>query len=270
MDAISSTKNPFAQSLRSLKDRRGRDEQRAFLVEGPKLVAEALDAGLAPLRAAYDEGALPRLSPLVEALRSRGADVRPARSHVIDAISDTLTPQGLCAAFSPPAPLDLASPPPLLVALDGVRDPGNVGAIWRVADAAGFHGLLLSADCADRHSPKVQRASMGSGLRLPAEVCQSLPGTLKDLAERGFAVISAVLGGGDVYARPQLAPPLVLVIGSEARGVSDEANAQSRYRLSLPMRGGAESLNAAVAAGVLMYELTRGWPDAAFCAHAKN
>ncbi|MBR1559957.1 MAG: RNA methyltransferase, partial [Clostridia bacterium] len=145
-----------------------------------------------------------------------------------------------------------------MVALDGVQDPGNLGTIWRTADAAGFGGLLLGGGCADPLSPKVQRSAMGSGFRVPFMFADDLAAALRDLVGRGWTVVASDLRGEDFYRRPDPGERFVLVIGNEARGISDAVRDTATMRVKLPMRGGAESLNAAVAAGILMYGLTEG------------
>ncbi len=152
-------------------------------------------------------------------------------------------------------------PPDRIVALDGVQDPGNLGAVWRTADAAGFQALIAGPGCADPLSPKAQRAAMGSGFRIPFARTDDLPGALAELEGRGYAVVAAALDGAPFYDRPPLGDRFVLVIGSEAHGVSRPVLARATLTLKLPMRGGAQSLNAAVAAGIMMYELCRGLPD---------
>ena len=139
----------------------------------------------------------------------------------------------------------------------------NVGTIWRTADAAGFEGLLLGAGCADPLSPKVQRSAMGSGFRLPFIQTDNLPAALGELRGRGWTVIASDLHGQDFYRHPDPGDCFALVIGSEAHGISDATRAAADMLLKLPMRGGAESLNAAVAAGIMMYELmkTPAWRE---------
>ena len=132
-----------------------------------------------------------------------------------------------------------------------------MGTILRTADAAGFDGLLLSEQCADIFSPKVLRATMGSIFRMGVTVTPDLPGLLTHLREQGYSVISSQLDGTPFYQREAVAAQFVLVIGNEGNGVSPVVQATATHRLKLPMRGGAESLNAAVAAGIMMYELTR-------------
>ncbi len=245
---ITSLKNPKVQTWKSLKDRKGRRETGCFLVEGRKMVEEAL-ASAFPVEAVLADEAraeelrLPEHVPVV---------LMPA--HVLAAVCDTKTPQGIAAVVRmAEAPMKGAR----LVALDGVQDPGNVGTIVRTADAAGFDGVLLSTQCADVFSPKVLRATMGSIFRMGIRVTDDLPGALSGLKAQGYSVISSQLDGTPFYQREPAGEKFALVIGSEGNGVTDEVKSVATHRVKLPMRGGAESLNAAVAAGIMMYELTR-------------
>ena len=261
MNEITSAQNPLIKALRALKDKKAREEQGLMLVEGEKLMREALCCGLAPAQALCDRDQAPRFAPLMQDMQRAGAQVYAVPGHLLEAVCDTRTPQGACAAFSLPGSLPREALPDRLVALDGVQDPGNVGTIWRTCDAAGIQGLLLTGECADPFSPKVQRAAMGSGFRVGARMCDDLAEELSALQARGYAVIASSLQGEPFYEALPRPDRFVLVIGNEARGVSAAVQALSDVRVCLPMRGGAESLNAAVAAGIMMYELTRGLPD---------
>ena len=198
------------------------------------------------------------LEALASKLEARGARTFIVPRSLLESVCDTRTPQGVCASFDLPAPLPVGDAPDRVVALDGTQDPGNVGTIWRTADAAGFGAVLFGAGCADPLSPKVQRSAMGSGFRVPFMQSEDLPAALDDLRARGWKVIASDLRGEDFYSRPDIGEKFVLVIGSEAHGISDATRACADLLLKLPMRGGAESLNAAVAAGIMMYELTKG------------
>ena len=125
-----------------------------------------------------------------------------------------------------------------------------MGTILRTADCAGMEGLLLSEQCADIFSPKVLRATMGSIFRMPVEVTADLPGRLYALREQGYSVLSSQLDGTPFYQRRGVGERYVLVVGNEGNGVSHQVQQLATHRLRLPMRGGAESLNAAVAAGI--------------------
>ena len=257
LEKIASVHNPLIGRLKSLREARGRKAEGLFLVEGEKLMREALEAGLRGEIALIEEERLEQFSALCGLLTGAGVQVKQAPRRLIEAVCDTCSPQGACCAFEPPRPMRIEAAPARLVALDGVQDPGNVGTIWRTADAAGFGGLLLGPGCADALSPKVQRAAMGSGFRLPVANPGALAPALAGLRERGYKIIISALNGQSFYARAPLGERYALVIGSEARGVSEEVAGVADVRLKLPMRGGAESLNAAVAAGIMMYELTR-------------
>jgi len=248
METITSLKNPKVQAWKSLNSKKGREEQHAFLVESPKMVQEALASGLKVNAVLLRED----LAGNFDLPAGIPAFVLPG--HVFNSISETKTPQGVAAV------LDLETKPaagPRLLALDGVQDPGNVGTIIRTADAAGFSGILFSRECADLFSPKVLRATMGSVFRLGFSFPPSLPESLEALKKKGYSVLSSQLDGEPFFERSHVAPSFVLVIGNEGNGVSDEVKAVATHRLCLPMRGGAESLNAAVAAGIMMYDLTR-------------
>ena len=254
MDNITSAKNPMIQRLRELKNAKARRSEGLFLVEGEVMIREALKCGLKLSEAAADESCAAFARELYDA----GMRVALVSRSLLESICETKTPQGICASFSLPQTLDLNQMPDRIVALDGVQDPGNVGTIWRTADAAGFQALLLGAGSADPLSPKVQRASMGSGFRVGFAHAAVLSEALDALRERGYTIIASDLGGADFYARPDCGEKFVLVIGNEARGISDAVRASANCLVKLPMRGGAESLNAAVAAGIMMYELMRG------------
>ena len=136
VETITSVKNPLVASLRALKTAKARRETGSFLVEGETMLNEALSSGLVP-RALLTEAETP--------LAARFPEARLVTRGVLEAVCDTKTPQGMCAAFELPPPRALSDAPRMLVALDGVQDPGNVGTIWRTADAAGLGGLLLGA-----------------------------------------------------------------------------------------------------------------------------
>ena len=245
---ITSLKNAKVTTWKSLKDRKGRKETGCFLVEGRKMVEEALASAFSIDAILVDadraaEFSLPRHIP-----------VFTMPSHVLAAVCDTKTPQGIAAVVRM---ADVQLTGSRLVAMDGVQDPGNVGTIIRTADAAGFDGVILSTQCADVFSPKVLRATMGSIFRMGIRVTEDLPGVLAELVQEGASVLSSQLDGEPFYQRSPLKERFVLVIGSEGNGVTDEVKAVATHKVKLPMRGGAESLNAAVAAGIMMYALTR-------------
>ena len=257
MDRITSSKNPMVQRLRDLKNAKARRMEGRFLVEGEVMIREALGCGLKIYELAADEAHEAFAAEMAE----EGAHAAIVSRSLLESICETQTPQGVCASFEMPAPLNLDALPDRIVALDGVQDPGNVGTIWRTADAAGFQAMLLGAGSADPLAPKVQRAAMGSGFRVGFAHTAQLADTLRMLRENGWRIVASDLKGQDFYKREDCGEKFVLIIGNEARGISDAVRGEADCRVRLPMRGGAESLNAAVAAGIMMYELMRAYEE---------
>lgn len=255
MKEITSVHNPQVQKLRELQKAKGRRETGLFLAESVKMVREALELGLCQTLIVDGARHQEQAALIGRALES-GCEVLLVTPAIMQAVSEQKTPQGVCCTVRiPRLPERLTGR--LLVALDGVQDPGNVGTILRTADAAGFDGALMSSACADLYSAKTLRATMGSVFRMPVLRTDDLPAALESMKAQGYAIAATELGGADFYAHcPR--ERAVLVIGSEGNGVSGAVRAAATHHLALPMRGGAESLNAAVAAGIMMYEMARG------------
>ena len=247
---ITSTKNETVKLLRSLKERSSRRESGLLLIEGERLVFDALASGLALEHTLVELGA----EGIMKRLDELGFYYTPVSRAVLEAVSDTRSPQGIAAAIRAPK----LTPPEhypdgLIVALDRLQDPGNLGTVIRTADAMGAGAILLGEGCTDPFSPKALRSAMGSSLRLPI-FAGELTGELKRLADEGKTLVCGHLSGESVM--PQIGKSCVVVIGNEANGVSSEVAALcSLWRL--PMYGGAESLNASVAASIMIYELSK-------------
>ena len=246
MEHITSLKNPKVAAWKALKDRKGRRESGCFLVEGRKMVEEALASAFDVETVLVQEG--------MELPDGLTMPVYELPAHVLAAVCDTKTPQGIAAVVRMKEQSALGKH---IVVLDGVQDPGNVGTIIRTADAAGLDGVLLSNQCADVFSPKVLRATMGSIFRMNLRTTDDLPGELTKLREKGYSILSSQLDGTLFYERQGVAERFALIIGNEGNGVSEQVQQTATHRVRLPMRGGAESLNAAIAAAIMMYELMR-------------
>lgn len=246
MEHITSLKNPKVAAWKALKDRKGRRESGCFLVEGRKMVEEALASAFDVETVLVQEG--------MELPDGLTMPVYELPAHVLAAVCNTKTPQGIAAVVRMKEQSALGKH---IVVLDGVQDPGNVGTIIRTADAAGLDGVLLSTQCADVFSPKVLRATMGSIFRMNLRTTDDLPGELTKLREKGYSILSSQLDGTPFYEREKVAEQFALVIGNEGNGVSEQVQQTATHRVRLPMRGGAESLNAAIAAAIMMYELMR-------------
>lgn len=246
MEHITSLKNPKVTAWKALKDRKGRRESGCFLVEGRKMVEEALASAFDVETVLVQED--------MELPDGLTMPVYELPAHVLAAVCDTKTPQGIAAVVRMKEQSALGKH---IVVLDGVQDPGNVGTIIRTADAAGLDGVLLSNQCADVFSPKVLRATMGSIFRMNLRTTDDLPGELTKLREKGYSILSSQLDGTPFYEREKVAEQFALIIGNEGNGVSEQVQQTATHRVRLPMRGGAESLNAAIAAAIMMYELMR-------------
>ena len=242
---LTSKNNPLIKETASLKEKKGRKELGLFLVEGRKMVAECQKSPIEIERVFVSE------SYAGEVPFDEGQIVRVS-DDVFRFLSDEKTPQGiLCRARIPQD--GILPPKGKCLFLDGVADPGNVGAILRTANAAGYSQVYLSAECADPYAPKSVRASM-SGLFF-TKLCR---GTRADIlsALKGTPVIVADMDGKNVFtfASPK---DFTLAIGNEANGISDETQAIATHTVKIPMEATQESLNAAVSAGIIMYVLIK-------------
>ena len=247
---IESTHNDAVKQAKALHMKKERDARSLHMIEGERMLREALQANVSIEEAFLEEGH----AETEAALSARGIPFRLVSRPVMESLSDTKTPQWVCACVKTPslAPPQ-AFPDGLLVALDAVQDPGNLGTIIRTADAMGACGILLGEGSADPFAPKALRATMGSIYHLPVWRC-SLPALLPQLDAQGFTLLCAHLRGREEL--PDIDRRCLLVIGNEGNGVSEEvASKCCLYRL--PMPGKAESLNASVAAGILIYELSK-------------
>jgi len=264
---ISSTANPTIKRLVQLHERRGRLQQGLYLMEGVRLVEESLDGGVGPaivLVAPDLLHATARGRALYERLRHEpdaraAADLIEVSAAVLRHVSDTETPAGVVAAL-PRAPLaDLGALPAaagLVLVLDGIGDPGNAGTILRSGAAAGVDGVVALSGCADLYAPKVVRAAMSAHLRVPLAVDVTLAELEAWLPARGQAILADAHAPESVYDR-DLRVPTVLIVGGEAHGARQTGVLTGVQPVSIPMPGAAESLNAAVAAAVILFEAVR-------------
>jgi TrmH family RNA methyltransferase len=251
---ITSFANPKIKLVRNLQAKRSlREAERLFVVEGVRLVEEAARALEAPRLVLHTSDLDPRGQAALEQLRARGAAAEAVTPQVMAAASGAETPPGLLAVAPMPA-LEPPSPLALALVLDGLRDPGNLGTILRTAGAAGVEAVFLAPGTVDAYNPKVVRAAMGAHFHVP--ILSAGWGTL---AERlaGLSLWLAVAREGEDYHRVDWRPPSGLIIGSEAAGPGEAARRLAPRLVSIPMPGPAESLNAAVAAGILMFEAAK-------------
>ena len=250
--------------IRDLRLRRGRERRGLTLAEGVRLIEEALATGIT-LRGAVVGPALEgttRGKALKAALERAGVPLLGVTDQELVELADTDHPQGIVVVIEPRA-WSLADVPTragaVILVLDGVQDPGNVGTILRTALALGGAGVVALKGTAELHNPKVVRGSMGALFRLPA-VSASETDFLPWAREHGVELWVTEAGAEAPGPRPAGAPhprPIALVLGSEGAGVGASLRAHAGRRVGVPLASGAESLNVAVAAGILLYEVRR-------------
>ena len=253
MEPITSTRNPRVRDLASLHRRRERRDRGQHRVEGPNAVAAALAAGVVEEVWATEDALagldLPSDAPVVV-----------VAEHVLERVADARTPQGIVALARTPTP-ELAEVVGrgLLVVLDAVSDPGNVGTIVRTADAAGATGVVLTQGSADVFAPKTVRAAAGSTYHLPVVTDVALADVVAACREAGQPVLG-LDGAGErsVEDLERCVPPVALVLGNEAHGLAEATTQLVDGCVAIPLRGRAESLNVAAAAAIAIYAAARG------------
>jgi TrmH family RNA methyltransferase len=272
MVMITSPSNPRIVKLHHLQSVRGRKKSGFFLLEGPHLLEAMLDAQLSPSEVYYQPELLQR-TPEGQRLFKRLLSLPTMKSdqlvevneRVIETIGDVQSSQGVVSVL----PLDILSPTllrkqrpfllrPVLLILDDIADPGNMGTILRTALAADVEAVLLTPGCVDYFSPKVVRSAAGAHMALPVEVSLSWPQIEERIQEhcQGY-VLLAEANGKHVYFEQDLSRPFALIVGNEAHGPSARAQAQASQTIMIPLANNVESLNVAMATGILLYEAVR-------------
>lgn len=257
---ITSTRNPKIQWVRAIQSQpKTRRDEGVFLVEGIRLLEEAYQHGWSPKLVLFAEGISDRGLALVNRFRDKGIQVDQVAPHVIKAASETESPQGALAVL-PLMELPLPTNPTYIMVVDSLRDPGNLGTILRTAAAAAVEAILLAPTSVDPFSPKVVRAGMGAHFRLPIRSFGWAD--IQDYVKIGNAdgplrVYLADASQGLPYTQADFCSPFALVIGGEAEGASGEASRWSDERVHIPLPGQSESLNAGIAAGILLFEAIR-------------
>lgn len=250
---ITSRGNPAVKRVKRLQaERRAREREGVFVVEGSRWLADLLLVGRQPEKVLCTEGWLAGEGSS-ELLRQLHAPARLVSDALMAEMSLLEQSPGVLAVVAQPS-LPLPAEPTLLLILDNVRVPGNLGTIARTAAAAGVDGLLLTPGCVEFYNPKVVRSAMGAHLRLPVRTVTW--GEIQTLCA-GMAIWLAAGGGERLYTEVDWLRPTALVIGSEAAGAGEAAAEIADGRIAIPMAAETESLNAAMAAGIILFEAVR-------------
>lgn len=252
MQVLTSFQNETTRLFRSLTTAQGRQQNGLYLIEGQRLLHEAM-LSRAPITVlAVQEDRQQEHHDLIRYAEMIGAQVVLAPEKIMPKLCDAKSPQGVAATAVLPRQGEAAGA--RILALDHVSDPGNLGTILRTAQAFGCKCVLLSKGCADPFSPKCVRSGMGAHFKLSFVCVDSLSKTLHELkVDRGYSVVGGHLNGFE--SLPPLSDKRVCVVGNEAHGMDERTARECTTLFRIPMPGGAESLNAGVAAGILMYKL---------------
>ncbi len=259
MQTISSKDNEQIKYIKKLKDKKFRDETNEYLVEGIKLVREAIEENveikmIVVCEDCDNNGSIEQ-SLLYEIAKYNCIYVT---KKIFNSITDVVNPQGILAVVEKGDNIDkIDYTEDIILALDGIQDPGNLGTILRTADSANLKQIILSADCADPYNPKVVRSTMGAIFRMNIIISDDLEKTLQMMKKHKFEILATSLEATksvyDIDYRKK-----VIVIGNESKGVSKEIQDLANIKVKIPMLGKTESLNASVAASIMIYEYVRG------------
>jgi TrmH family RNA methyltransferase len=256
---ITSSSNAQVKNLNLLqKKAKARKEQGVFLVEGLKMFEEARNAGL--LLKTYVSESFYQKKIQEEASYFMNLDYEVVTDGIFKEVADTQTPQGIMGVVNrlEYSLIDiLAKPTPMLLLLEDIRDPGNLGTIIRAAEGAGVSGIILNRSCVDIYNPKVIRSTMGSIYRVPFYQAENFIATIEEIKNQGIVIFAAHLMGRVYDTEGSFTGSCAFLIGNEANGLSEEASQMADIRIKIPMEGQVESLNAAIAAAILIYEAAR-------------
>jgi len=249
---IDSTSNKIVKHTKKLLERSGRKEFGQFIIEGRRLVNDAILAGADIEYILTEQG--------VEAIESSDITCFTLSQKAFDALKTTVNSQGIIAVVNAEKGKDFTPSDNercLYIYLDGISDPGNMGTIIRTADACGADGIVLSNNCVDIYNPKVVRSTMASIFNVPIYFDDSSRRVVHKMKDAGIKIVSGSLDASKSLFDMDLKGKCAIVIGNEANGITDEILSMSSELVKIPILGKAESLNAAVACAVMVYERLR-------------
>jgi TrmH family RNA methyltransferase len=259
---VTAFSNPLVKEVRALREKKGRRRQGMFIAEGLRILTEAREAGRLPAILFYAEGARhPLLSALADEVEAAHGDVIETNADILHKLSGKDNPQtvlGVYRGFDTSLAAIDREAAPLWIVAQALRDPGNLGTILRTGDAVGAGGVILVDECVDPFSVEAVRASMGA--LFTQRIAAAPWGEFITWLRRGEGqLIGTSLKAGLDYQAPHYAPPAFILVGNEAQGLPEAYEAECDLVVKMPMLGKADSLNAAVATGVMAYEVINQW-----------
>lgn len=259
---ITSSSNSIVKEIKSLKEKKYRELKGMFFIEGLRFVEEALDQKnleIDKILVSEEFVKSDMGKTMLEKVEKLGITIHGFSDKVFKEMSDTITPQGIMGVLriNEQNFIDFYKKGGFYVILDGIKDPGNMGTIIRTAHAAGVNVILVSKGCVDVYNPKVLRSTMGSIFHVPVCIEDNIIDTIKVMKENEIMICTSHIDGSKNYFEVDYKNGVAIVIGSEANGVCSEIRDISDVLVKIPMPGKSESLNASVAAGILIYEVLK-------------
>jgi TrmH family RNA methyltransferase len=257
-DMVSSKSNPKIKKIKKLqKSSKVRSEEKVFIVEGSKMVFEAPEDQI--LKCFVGKSFFGKNK---EEIIEKGLSYELVSDEVFTFLSETKTPQGILGIIKQSdyllgELLEGQEQTPLLLLIESVQDPGNLGTIFRTAEGAGVSGIIMDSKCADIYNPKTIRSTMGAIYRLPFIIAKDFEECLMKVKKAGVKLVATHTKAIKSYDEVSYREAVGFVIGNESSGLSKEALSQAGEKVQIPMKGQAESLNVAIATGILIYEAYR-------------
>lgn len=258
MQVITSKENETVKTIKKLKDKKYRDETGLYIIEGIKMLEEAIE----------EKARIRKIIICEECLKAEDLEQKVlyeiakynciyVNSKVFNSLTDVVAPQGIMAVIEKPnKDIKIKYDQDIILALDGIQDPGNLGTILRTADSVNLKQIIVTKNTADSYNPKVVRSTMGAILRIKIIETDDLAKTLKEAKKNKFKIVATSLDtNNSIYDIDY--NKKVIVIGNEANGVSKEIQELADNKVKIPMLGKTESLNASVATGIMLYEYVR-------------
>ena len=259
MKIIESTSNPIIKKALSLHMRKNRKKHQQFLLEGMRGIQDMLSEASQIDIILYEKriASLPGGESLILKWKEAGIKSAQVSENIMKKIAETQTPQGVLAIVDLPGYdfNEIIRDSHYVLLLDEIQDPGNMGTLIRSAEAAGFDAVIMTPGCTDPFSTKCIRAATGAVLHIPVFELKSTEEAWEKLRQNQYRILGAALEDGKAYTMETYEPPLVLIIGNEARGINSTLQAQMDGAITIPMKGKTQSLNAAIAGSVLMFHV---------------
>lgn len=262
MVLVKSKSNKWVKYIKKLFRRRFRGRESKFVVEGIRVIEEILESDV-PVEVVLFSSQVkftPRGCELIRIAQKSGITVLEVTEKIMNELSDTETPQGILAVVHRvDVNLDeiISSSPSLLVLVDGVQDPGNLGTIIRTAAGGGVEGVILLPGTVDLYNPKTLRSTMGNIFKIPIVVARDREEVLRKLSDAGLKLIVGDPSAKKAVFEVGLTGPVIIVVGNEGNGVKEDLLKLAGNVVNIPMSPGVDSLNVAVAAGIMIYEVLR-------------